>query len=360
MWWVENPIRSPNSIDDSTPIVTYHEDDTAEWDSYVLCHPAATVYHLSAWRRVLERSFGHRCINLVARQGGVVVGILPLTLVNSRLFGCYLVSTGFADVGGICADDNSAAESLLEAAFKFGQNYSAEYLELRQVVPLPFKNLVTNKRKVIRTLKLPPSVDVLMSRFDKKLRNQIRKAQNSGLKVVWGNRELIKPFYDVFSRNMRDLGTPVIKEGFFTHLVDELKDQVEVVVLFKDNLPVSGAVGLYNKQIFEVPWASSRRDFFSLSPNVLLYWAILQHCIERGSLYFNFGRSSINSGTDMFKKQWGTDPISMNYQSLLVSGEKLLELNPSNPKYNLAIKLWQKLPLELTRLVGPWLGRNLA
>jgi serine/alanine adding enzyme len=41
------------------------------------------------------------------------------------------------------------------------------------------------------------------------------------------------------------------------------------------------------------------------------------------------------------------------------SGSTPPELNPDNPKYRAAISLWKKLPLNLTKLIGPSIIKNL-
>ena len=46
-----------------------------EWDSYVKTNEQATLYHLTAWKRIIECTFGHRTDYLVARQHERIVGI---------------------------------------------------------------------------------------------------------------------------------------------------------------------------------------------------------------------------------------------------------------------------------------------
>ena len=64
-------------------------------------------------------------------------------------------------------------------------------------------------------MRLPSTVDDLWKDTDRKVRNQVRKAQKEGLVVQEGGEELVDDFYSVFSRNMRDLGTPVYPKRLF-------------------------------------------------------------------------------------------------------------------------------------------------
>ena len=42
--------------------------------------------------------------------------------------------------------------------------------------------------------------------LDRKVRNQVRKAEKEGLQVESGGAELLDAFYSVLAHNMRDLG----------------------------------------------------------------------------------------------------------------------------------------------------------
>ena len=50
----------------------------------------------------------------------------------------------------------------------------------------------------------------------------------------------------------------------------------------------------------------------------------------------------------------------MHYEYRLVRGKRVPELNPLNPKYRMAIKLWQRMPLSLANRIGPHIARNLG
>jgi hypothetical protein len=72
----------------------------AEWDLFVASRPDSTFFHLSGWRRVVRQAFGHKCPYLVSRTDGAIDAVLPLTEINSRLFGHFLIGNGFTVGGG--------------------------------------------------------------------------------------------------------------------------------------------------------------------------------------------------------------------------------------------------------------------
>jgi hypothetical protein len=92
--------------------------------------------------------------------------------------------------------------------------------------------------------------------------------------------------------------------------------------------------------------------------NMLMYWHLLKRAVERGQSEFDFGRSTADGPTFRFKKQWGAEPHPAVWQYALKDGEAR-ELRPDNPRYQRAIRLWQRLPVGLTKLLGPAIVRGI-
>ena len=88
-----------------------------------------------------------------------------------------------------------------------------------------------------------------------------------------------------------------------------------------------------------------------------MYWEMLRRSLEGGARAFDFGRSSVDSGTHKFKAQWGAEPVQLNWEYQLLTPGELPNVSPANPKYQFAIALWQKLPLSVTTRVGPMIVR---
>jgi len=338
--------------------VELYQGDGREWDGFVALQPAATSYHRYLWKGVVERSFGHRGYYLMARSGGGPVGVLPLIHMSSRLFGSFLVSVPFFNYGGILCSDPAAVAALLEEGRRLMRQCGAAHLELRHLgEPLP--GLPTRSHKVTMILRLAADAESQWQGFNAKLRNQVRKAQKSGLEVVTGGEELLAGFYQVFCRNMRDLGTPVYGRGFFENVLAEPEARARIVSVTRGGRAIASGIMTRFRESAEVPWASSNRDYRGFCPNDLLYWEAIRIAIAEGAGTFDFGRSTPGEGTYNFKKQWGAEPVPLYWQYLLEDGAALPELNPSNPKFRLAVKGWQRLPVALTRLLGPRIVRNI-
>jgi serine/alanine adding enzyme len=333
--------------------------DRTDWDNYVDSNPAASNYHRYGWRDVVENSFGHHCYYLATReQSGSIVGVLPLVFMQSRLFGRFLVSQPFFNYGGLLCDTQEIGDDLLTEAGILRNELRAEHVELRHA-SLWQGDLPTKQHKVSMKLNLASDAESQWQQFNAKLRNQVRKAEKSGLSAEVGGKELLKGFYTVFVRNMRDLGTPVYSQAFFAEVLDTFPEHTRIITVYLEgNAVASGLITWFHDSV-EIPWASSIRDFNPLCPNNLLYWTALKFAIEKGFKEFDFGRSTPGEGTYRFKEQWGAKPVQMNWQYLLPDGASMPELNTKNPKFEMAIRVWQKMPLQLTRLLGPHIVKNI-
>ena len=137
------------------------------------------------------------------------MGVLPLTCFESALFGRALISSPFLNYGGVLADDEDAARVLLNEARQIAVRERARYVEFRHR-RRQFSHLAVREHKVAMLKHLGPSASETWEGLDRKVRNQVRKAQKSGLAAVTGGIELVPAFYRVFAENMRDLGTPVL------------------------------------------------------------------------------------------------------------------------------------------------------
>lgn len=319
----------------------------------------AESYQPYEWRKVFERVFGHRCFYLIARNlSGGVSGVLPLVQLKSVLFGNFLVSVPCFNYGGTLADNDSVRGELIREAWAVAEKLGASHVELRhraQVsVDLPFRD-----DKVSMQLSLPTSTDELWQGFSSKLRAQIRRPTKAGAICDEGGIELLNDFYAVFSRNMRDLGTPVFPKNLFRDMCDSFPDSTRIFVVRLHDKPCAAGITYGFRDRLEIPSASSLREHNRESVNMLLYWKVLQYAIRQRYRIFDFGRSTVNAGTYRFKKQWGAEPVQLHWHYCLRPGADVPSLSPDNPKFRLATNIWRRLPIGVANVLGPRIVRYL-
>ncbi|MBC2695111.1 MAG: FemAB family PEP-CTERM system-associated protein [Desulfobacteraceae bacterium] len=358
--------------------------DSVVWDAYVNAHPQATLYHLYNWKDIIEKTYGHKTYYLIAEQRpnnptNQVVGILPLVHIKHFLFGNGLISIPFFDLGGILADNDEVEKALLSEAIKLAQKLKAKNIELRHITPISWINsndsqlttrnsqLATHNwvaqtcsHKVRMLLALPESSEELMKSFKSKLRSQIKKPMKEGLKSKVGGLELIDAFYEVFLVNMRDLGSPIHSKKLMLCVLQEFPENAKIVLVYKGDEVIACSLIVGFKDTLENPWASALRKYSRLSPNMLLYWTMQKYACDNGFKYFDFGRSSPDEGTYKFKKQWGAklNPLYWHYISL--NGQSIIEETPEKSKFDKAIQYWQKLPVSVTKIIGPMIRKHIG
>ena len=328
------------------------------WDQYVHSHPLATNYHRWNWKQVIEESFGWPTYYWMVEEDGKVHGVLPLVWQKSRLFGSFITSLPFLNAGGILADNSPAEHGLLGEAVCLAKEVGAKHVELRHREEHAL-DLHTKTSKV--TLVLPVGLDEekMWKDLGTKMRTKVRKSLSFGMTAEFGRSEFLDSFYSVFSENMRDLGTPVYSRNFFAEILQAFPEDTHIcVVRHEKNVVAASFLSGYRDRI-EAVWSSSFRKYLLLKPNLFLYWNLLCFAGRKGYRLFDFGRSSVDSGTHEFKLQWGARTIQLYWDYWLPNGDALPELNPQNPKYRAAIWLWQKLPVSVTQLVGPRIVRCL-
>ena len=334
--------------------VGLYNGDAGEWDSLVRKREDSTFFHQMAWKSVIQKTYGHQPLYLAAREDGKLKGVLPLFLMRHLLFGRFLISVPFGDYGGVCADTEDAASALLGKAVELAQETRAKFLELRHIKSMSNDKLLTKTSRATLILPLKEDPQLLWDNLKPKVRNQVRKAENLGLETQIGDKTLLGEFYDVFAYNMRDLGTPVHSFSLFENVMTEFPEHTMVILVKLEDRTIGGAVVICFKDTMEIPWASSLREFFPMCPNNLLYWKALEYGCLKGYRRFSFGRSPWESGTFRFKKQWGAEPVQLHYQYYVNDGNGMPDYTPSTTsRFNAAIWLWRKLPISLTKVIGP-------
>jgi serine/alanine adding enzyme len=321
-------------------------------------HPNCTHYHRWAWKGVIEKTFKWPTFYLMEADEAGVRGILPLVWQKSLLFGSFLTSMPFLNAGGIVANDPAVERALVEEAVRIAGRLKAQYLELRHRNDLRL-DLARRTDKVTVTLPVYPDEDTMWKALDTKIRTKVRKSKSQNLQAEFGGKEFLDDFYAIFAQNMRDLGTPVYAKDFFANIIEAFPDDTHLCLVRHDGTPIAASFLMGHRGRIEAVWSSSIRQYLSLKPNMFLYWNLFCFAGQHNYQVFDFGRSTVGSGTHDFKLQWGAVSQPLYWDYWLSGGKALPGLNPNNPKYQLPIRIWQKLPLGLTRALGPRIVRCL-
>lgn len=331
--------------------------DRARWNRYVRNHPEGTFFHLCEWEELLVRAFGHRSHYLYAERAGRIVGVMPLVEVKSLLFGHALVSTPFCVYGGGLTDEAEAHDALERAVRDLAQRLGVDYIEMRNRQPRHpgwlRKDLYARFRRPI-----DPDPERNLVAIPRKQRAMVRKGIQKQLRFELDPG--IGRLYRIYSESLRNLGTPVFSRRYLALVKELFADQCETLTVIHGGAPVASVLSFYFRDEVLPYYGGSTAGARAVAANDFMYWQVMERARERGMRTFDFGRSKRGSGSYDFKTHWGFEPEPLHYQYFLVKAREMPNLSPTNARYARVIDLWRRLPVPVTRLIGPPIARYLG
>ena len=337
-------------------IRTFAPQDAAAWDAYVLRHEHGTPFHLIAWKNSIEQTFRYRPYYLGAWDGEELLGLVPLFLVRNVVIGKALISSPFAVYGGILADSGPVREALYRHAADLGRALKVDHVEFRNLDESQCVAGSNISRYVTYTQDIGVDDAAILEQIPRKTRYMVRKALKNGL-TSRHHRESIDVFERMYSRNLQRLGTPAFPRQHFTNLLVHFGKAADICEVSSGGKAVAAVMSFYFRDQILPYYGASDPDCNELAPNNFMYYDLMCWARREGIAKFDFGRSKKESGSNEFKSRWGMRERDLPYEMLLVNRKKVPDYTPNNPMFAWPIKVWQKLPLGVTRVLGPSLLR---
>lgn len=380
--------------------------------------PQANYCHDPAWVQVIKEAYDKEAFVLVHTDPstGEVRGMAPASHLASAAFGRDLVCLPYLDYGGILARDRES-EDLLRDKLVSEAILRRSKLEIRSreslcglptpkdekvsmILPLSHENIHSvdgNWRGVPEAFAAeratrvetameaassesnwtaiaepeplskarpafqgPLNADSYWKGLDAKVRNQVRKAEKSGVTIVWGREELLSDFYEVFCINMRDLGSPTHARGFFEAVLRHFPG-AQIGAAYREGKCIGGLFRILWKDELVIPWASTLKEERIHCPNNALYWESIRFAFDQGCSRVDFGRSTRDEGTYRFKKQWQARELPL-YRYQFDEKGRFLEQSwhVTQGKLGWTRNIWAKLPLKLANSLGPMVRGSIS
>lgn len=286
------------------------------WDDKVTARDDHSIFHRSAWARVLTEAYGHRPFYLRISVDGVEAALVPLMEVKSCLTGRRGVSLPFSDFAGLLWTDARLASPVYQALLDFAHGRRWKHLEIRggAVPPTGAQPFLTYNS---HRLDLRQGIEAIGKRLDSSVRQAIRKAERSGMNVtVERSLNAMEKFYDLHCRTRRRHGLPPQPFAFFKAIARNLMENNlgEIVLAKLGELPVAGAVFLHSGGQVIYKYGASDSKHWPLRPNQVVMWNAIRHFAGVGCKELHFGRTSQNDeGLSRFKRSWGCDSEALSY-----------------------------------------------
>jgi FemAB-related protein (PEP-CTERM system-associated) len=340
-----------------SPLIETLLENSHEWLTYLGREDAADICHHPAWGNILAETFGLKTYLVVHRTKGTIQGGLPLCLCDQPFTGRAMISMPFLNYGGLLASDQKVKKTILNKCRQLINKKGIDYMELRHngsgIGELADRTI---RNRISFSLNLNRSPEAIFESFKKQLRTRIRKAAKQDLTLYQG-KDRLTHFYDTFVQAMKEHGTPVLPKRFFAAVLKYLPDNAEIMIAYKDNRPIGGKMYLKFKDKLTMTWGCFPNRYKHLLANYLLTWSLIEQFANGPVQTLDFGRSPKNSGGYAYKSNWGPDEIPISTDYIAANPNKIPNLRPENIKFKIPILIWKKMPLPLTKLIGPRLAK---
>lgn len=329
--------------------------DRDAWNAFVAAHPGSTLSHRFEWKDVCERAYGLRGIYLAADRDGELAAVFPVVRMPGLGFRPgKAVSVPFISCGDVLALEGIDQVQALRAFLDHLAGIGLREVEVRSLGSGP-----GDARDVTMRLDLPGDEETLWASVGPKVRNQVRKAEKSGV-LARRDRGQAGVLHAIYAENMGRLGTPAHSRFFFQTVIDIFGEDADILLVELDGKPVGAMLLVRHQSVLAVPWASTLAQYNCLNPNMLMYWSALRRAQELGCNCFDFGRSSVDSGTYRFKKQWGAVAHPLDYRTFR-QGMQIGTISTARYRSlpaRIVREIWKLLPLNVQIVLGPLVRRR--
>jgi FemAB-related protein (PEP-CTERM system-associated) len=317
---------------------------------------------LDPWLSFVHKTYNFPIHRVVSRVRNEIDGWLALVRVKHLIFGDYLTTSPFGSYGGFAYSSVATRDALLETARSLGSDLGVEYVNVRfDAEAEPPAGWTQHPVYATYLVDLITDPHELMTGYSSDHRNHIRKSFKKRFTIKFGYLDLLDDVYEALAQSMHELGTPYHSKGYLRAMAEALGLMLEFAVMYDPLGELVGAgVFILEGEKATNLHANILRRFRSEYAGEFLYWMALERYCRRGFKIFDLGRSMIGSGNESFKMKWRPRKKMLAYWYALMPGHHLPELNQKNPKFQLAIQVWKRLPAFAVRPLGPFLIKGLA
>jgi hypothetical protein len=331
------------------------------WDHMLECYPSATIFHGSAWAKVLCETYGYRPAHFSVRAGDRLLGLLPCMEVKSWITGCRGVAVPFTDQCEPLITEGVDPATLLVPILNEGRTRRWKSLVLHGGSNL-MPSAAPSLSFYTHSLDLSPECDRLFKGLKVNARNQVRQAERNGVAVEIGSSSgLMDSYYSLHCQTRKKHGIPPQPVDFFRSIQRNLlqKGMGFVSIARAKEKPVAGAVFLHQGTQAYYKFSASDKDDLRLRGNNLVMWESIRQLKKEGVALLNFGRTSIsNEGLRKYKLGWGTKESMIHYYRFDFRQNRFLE--DTDQAFGFHNRIFGKMPLPLLVWCGRMLYRHIA
>jgi CelD/BcsL family acetyltransferase involved in cellulose biosynthesis len=359
-------LLATESVSADSRLTTATCTDDAAWDAFVDAHDGP-AYALSGWRHAVD-AYGHDRWQLVVRDSASneLRGALPLYHVDSHLFGSKLLSPAFAERGAVVVGDEDREEVvslLLDQTVQLADRLGVDSVSLRGATVAGADQFETRNRYVTFQVDAGAGPDAVWSDIKDSRQRQIEQADDDGsLRFSTASAlDDLREYYDLYLESMRGHGTPPHSFEFFRRLWESLypSGNLRLSMVHHEGSLINGMIDLAAGSTAYQWGVVSDYEYRELNGGSFLLWKSLEWAAENGYDTYEFGRTREGSGVYMFKKSFGGSKTWYDDLHYFPDGDGTLQ-DPEDDTYEQAREVWKRLPLPVTRVVGPQVRKRIG
>jgi hypothetical protein len=324
------------------------------WDERLSCHPDATVFHTSAWARVLSETYGYLPTYITIIEKDRLVGLLPFMEIRSWITGTRGVSLPFTDASSPILPDGFGFEEAMGQVIALAEFRRWRTVEIRGCAP-GMEHLHASAEYLSHDLDLTGGEESLFCRYRPNVHRNIRKAEREGISVSEEKTaEGVREFHHLNCLTRREHGLPPQPVRFFDHLREHVveKGLGFLMMARHKKKPIAGALFLLygGKAIFK--YGASDRRFQAFRANNLVFRDAIRLLCKKGGRTLSLGRTDFgHEGLRQFKLSWGTTETKVKYVKYDMRSKSYLGGTPTRPSTS-----WKRtmsmLPIPVLRIIG--------
>lgn len=355
------------------------------------------LFHTPEFAEFISKAFSCRYIFCVATDNNEIKTILPVVAIKSKVFGNKIISSGYIEYGGFAGDPRGVPKIIEYLDQIYGRENN--YLEIRGSIndPEEFEEILSQNEKIkqinlykrfvldlkpkhlekesesqismssiFKTVTFSsgsvPAVKWFRSNTQKSKRKAIKKAERSNVKVKDVPISDLDALYNLYCRNMRLFGSPPYSKRYFSTFYKYLvsNGMGKVLGSYLDGELISVLLGFCYRDRVHILIAVSESEKSEYRSNDAVHSEFIEWAIEHNYKYFDFGRVREESGQFEYKQKWGPELLDLPSYFLLWKSKEIPFVDPQSEKYKLATRVWKRLPLILTKKIGPRLRKELG
>jgi len=331
------------------------------WDALLADWPGSSIFHTTAWARVLAETYGHVPVYVCRFTDDRLEGLLPVMEVSSLVTGRRGVSLPFTDFCPPLAAPGCSLKDLYGLAAQVARQRRWRFLEYRSNVA-PDDGATPSLAFWAHIVELDCGGKALFDALDGAVRRGIRKAEAAQLQVEFDHRPAaVQTFYALHCRTRRRHGVPPQPFRFFANLGRHVLEPAHgfIVTARLGGRAVAAAVFLHAGRRAIFKFGAWDYAFQHLRPNNLLLWRAIEWYADHGFVQLHLGRTApADDGLRRFKRGFGARETPLVYYRLdLRRGRFVTDRDRAEGAHT---RLFRYLPLPLLRWAGALLYPHLS